>query len=63
MGGPLMRVSAMLAFQSASWAKKSSMSWKLRPGGKLRLTYLTPDSTLPLVCARYARRRRGSKPQ
>jgi hypothetical protein len=30
---------------------------------KLRFTYFTPDSTLPLVWARYARHSRGSKPQ
>ena len=35
----------------------------VRPGRKLRFTYLTPDSTLPLVCARYGRHTRGSKPQ
>ena len=27
------------------------------------MKYFTPDSTLPFVCARYARHSRGSKPQ
>ena len=49
---PWMRGSAMVAFHSSSWAWKSTMSRKRRPGMKLRLTYFTPDSTLPLVWAR-----------
>ena len=32
--------------------RKSTLSTNSRPGRKLRLTYFTPDSTLPLVCAR-----------
>ena len=39
------------------------MSIKRRPGRKLRLTYFTPDSTLPLVWARYGAHSRGSKLQ
>ena len=42
---------------------KSSKLWKMRPGAKLRFRYFTPDSTLPLVCARYGWHSRGVKPQ
>ena len=60
---PCMRRSATSACQATSCSLKSSRSRNARPGRKLRLTYFTPDSTLPLVCARYGRHSRGSKPQ
>src|SRR5437870_13902095 len=52
--------------QARNCALKSSRPLGSRPCSpqrKFRRTYFTPDSTLPLVCARYGRHSRGVKPQ
>ena len=60
---PWIRTSAMVVIHSASCSCRWTSSTNSRPGRKLPLKYFTPDSTLPLVCARYGRQSRGSKPQ
>src|SRR6266481_1957114 len=60
---PWIRTSAMVTLHSVSCSCRSTSSTKVRPGRKLPLKYFTPDSTLPLVWARYGWQTRGSKLQ
>src|SRR5882724_5135265 len=60
---PWIRTSAMVTLHSVSCSWRSTSSTKVRPGRKLPLKYFTPDSTLPLVWARYGWQSRGSKLQ